>query len=160
MGKVKEDKMSHFCLSSTGEDSIYTGVNDDGQWLIYWLKVSGLSEIRELSFDTNIFLDQIVEAKQKSREGIVAHLFDANGEVINTSFTLYENGTAPNEINKLMESFLAEKSLKLKSIEIDQLDTSYQRIKFEIIDAEEGVYTLLPRNFSWKGGEPYIEAVS
>lgn len=152
--------MSHFCLSSTGEDSIYTGVNDDGQWLIYWLKVSGLSEIRELSFDTNIFLDQIVEAKEKSREGIVAHLFDVNGEILNTSFTLYKNGIESNEINNLMESFLAEKSLQLKSIEIDQLDTVYQRIHFETIEAEEDVYTLQPRDFSWKGGEPYIEAVS
>ena len=151
--------MSSYILSSIEEESFFTVKDSGKQWLIYWLKVSGISEIRELSFDTNIFLDQIIEGTKSSREGMVVHEFNREGDHLKTRFTAHEKGKTHKEINNKLFTLFEEMELKQSPIVVNGLDTIHQRIHFELIDVN-GIYSLQPKGLSWKGGEPFIEAVS
>jgi len=151
--------MRKYLIKSLEDESLFTGTNEDGQWLIYWLRVSGISEIRDLSFDTNIFLDQIVEAKNNSREGIVAHLFNSEGDLINTTFDLHGKGLDIMNVRRLIKGFVEVLYLQNKAIEVKAFDLIHNKVHFSINESETGVYTLEPRGLSWQNGEHFIEAV-
>ena len=151
--------MRKYLIRPLKEESLFTGVNEDGLWLVYWLRVSGISEIRDLSFDTNIFLDQIVKAKNKSREGIVAHFFDSEGNLINTSFNLHEKGLDIMNVRRLIKDFTEGLAIKSQPIEVKAFDLIHKKVRFSINETESGVYTLEPRCLSWLDGEHFIEAV-
>lgn len=146
--------MSSFLISSNEENLLFTGVNDEGQWIVYWLVVSGLNFIQDLSFNTNVFLDQISEAKNNKREGIVVHQFNHQGDYAGTEYTLHEKGLEYSEKLQKISHFLSKTKIKDKPININTLDDIHKRVHFLLTEEDDQVITLHPRNLSWKNGKP------
>lgn len=146
--------MSSFSISSNDDNLLYTGVNEDGQWIVYWLVVSGLNFIQDLSFNTNVFLDQISEAKNNKREGIVVHQFSNKGDYKGTEYTLNEKGLEYIDKKKRLSNLLDKMKIKEKPIKIDTLDDMHKRVHFLLTEEDDEVITLHPRNLSWKNGKP------
>ena len=148
--------MKNIKINTLEEHSFFTLKDNHYQWMIYWLKVSGINEIRELSYDTNIFLDQIIEASSHKREAIIVHEFNSEGDLLKTKFTPQEKGLNFEQRNSKLLGLFKEMELSPSPIEISGLDTFHQRIHFELIE-RNGIYTLEPKGLSWKDGEPYLE---
>lgn len=146
--------MSSFSISSNEDGLLYTGVNEDGQWIVYWLVVSGLNFIQDLSFNTNVFLDQISEAKNNKREGIVVHQFSNKGEYQGTEYTLHEKGLEYIDKKQRLSNLLDKMKIKEKPIKIDTIDDMHKRVHFLLTEEDDHVITLHPRNLSWKNGKP------